>query len=73
MRPASCQLDVPSALVESTLLALASGLECDECKEALSARVKTILEEWALVKVSLLRSIDVLQPGLNVHHRKRTI
>lgn len=45
-------LDIPTSVLESALTPLEKHLACDLCREALSQRIKILIRQWSIVKVS---------------------
>lgn len=62
--PTKCTTDLSTSLLESALRPLAQHLDCDLCMLTLEERIKTLVIEWASVKVEMRHSSVFLCDGL---------
>ncbi|EIW80428.1 hypothetical protein CONPUDRAFT_56935 [Coniophora puteana RWD-64-598 SS2] len=46
--------DMSVSMIESTLSSLGKNLQCDTCEDGLQARIKNVVGQWCVVKVSLI-------------------
>jgi hypothetical protein len=65
----SAMLDLSTSTMESALTPLTEHLTCDQCRQVLAERIKTLVVQWSFVKVGPTHFVIYMPPDLKLIQR----